>query len=195
MILAFAVSAVCLISPVSGAVSEPYSPLGQYAGHWGIDFAAEVGEVVVAPASGTVTFAGSVAGMRTLTIEPFAGFKISVSYLATVDVMRGSAVRRGGRIGTAGMEDGIPGVHLSTRIDGQYVDPEGQLGCRKTDITRALRLVTPPQPYPRSRANGNSWRNIRPDTYRPSARRRNGTTSGGARSSAVHTGWQPVAKG
>jgi len=182
-----AVAAVCLIPPVNGAVTEPYSPSGQYAGHWGIDFAADVGDDVAAPVSGTVSFAGSVAGMKSVTIQPMSGFKVSISYLATVGVARGAAVRRGQVIGTAGVEKGEPGVHMSTRIGGKYVDPADQLGCRATDITRALRLVTPPQPYPRSRANRNSRRNIRPDSHRPSSRWRNSAASGQSRSSALHS--------
>lgn len=188
MFLAMAVAAVCLTTPVNGAVSEPYSPSGQYAGHWGIDFSAQPGDVVVAPTSGTVTFAGSVAGMRTLTIQPATGFKISLSYLSTVDVLQGTRVETGQRVGTAGLEHGVSGVHISVRINGKYVDPAGQFGCRHTDITRALRLVTPPQPYSRSRANRNPGRNIRSDPHRPSSRWRNSAPSDATRSGALHPG-------
>lgn len=149
MFAAFAVIAICLIPPVSGPVAAGYAPIGQYEGHWGIDYAAEAGEAVRAPASGSITFAGSVAGMTTLTIEPVPGYKVSLSYLSEIYVSRGAAVRRGQVVGRAGNPHGSPGVHMSTRISGSYVDPASLLGCRETDITRALWLVTPPRIYPR----------------------------------------------
>jgi murein DD-endopeptidase MepM/ murein hydrolase activator NlpD len=107
-----------------------------------------------------VTFAGSVAGMRTVTIEPVPGFKVSVSYLSEIVVETGQTVEWGQIVGRSGSPHGVQGVHLSTRIDGRYVDPEHQLGCRETDITRALRLVTPPAPYPRRSAHRHTRRDL-----------------------------------
>jgi len=172
MLVAFAIASVCLSAPVDGPVVAPYAPEGRYGGHWGVDYASAVGGTVVAPASGRVTFAGSVAGMRTITIEPVPGFKVSVSYLSEVGVTSGAMVSRGMSIGRAGSPHGEPGVHLSTRIDGRYADPIRHLGCRDTDISRGLRLVTPPPPYPRSRANRNPRRDFRPDPHRPPPQRR-----------------------
>ena len=188
MIVVFAIAAVCLSPPVDGPVVAGYAPTGQYSGHFGVDFAADVGEKVGAPVSGTVTFAGSVAGMQTVTIEPVSGFKVSLSYLSEVLVASGTSVSRGSIVGLAGMPHGTPGVHLSTRIDGAYVDPATQLGCRDTDITRALRLVTPPEPYPRRRANWNSRRDLRPYPRRPSPHRRVLPTPGRPRSGLDHPG-------
>lgn len=165
MIVAFAIAAVCLSPPVDGPVVERFAPTGQYSGHWGVDYAANVDEVVRAPAAGQVTFAGSVAGMRTVTIEPVPGFKVSLSYLSTASVSSGQHVSRGDMVGRAGTPHGVAGVHMSTRIDGRYVDPAGQMGCQKTDITRALRLVTPPPSYARRRANRNTGRDLRPDPH------------------------------
>lgn len=167
MLITFAIAAVCLSPPVPGPVVTPYAPVGAYGGHWGVDFASSVGDYVRSPASGSVTFAGSVAGMRTVTVEPVAGFKVSVSYLSRIDVTAGSHVDRGDALGLAGAPHGRPGVHLSTRVDGSYVDPARHMGCHATDITRALRLVTPPRPYPRTRANRNPGRDLRPDSHRP----------------------------
>ncbi|HEX9761701.1 MAG TPA: M23 family metallopeptidase, partial [Acidimicrobiia bacterium] len=100
-----------------------YSPIGLYSGHWGVDYGAAEGSMVRAPASGRVTFAGTVAGMRTMTIEPVPGFKVSLSYLESVTLSAGQWVSRGQRVGTSGLSHGVPAVHLSTRIDGRYVDP------------------------------------------------------------------------
>lgn len=169
MFAVLAVTMVCLSPPVPYSyATAPYFPVGQYAGHWGVDYAALEGEAVRAPTSGRVTFAGSVAGMRTITIEPVAGYKVSVSYLDSIEVSEGDRVERGQRIATAGTPHGDPGVHLSLRIGGVYLDPLSHMGCRDTDITRGLRLLPPPQPYPRNRAYRDPRRNFRPDSCRPS---------------------------
>lgn len=183
------ITAVCIVPPVSGPVVASYSPLGQYAGHWGIDYSVSVGTEVTAPVRGRVTFAGSVAGMNSVTIEPVPGFKVSVSFLNSILVQRGEWVSSGDVVGLSGSAHGKPGVHMSTRIDGGYVDPRSQLGCAGTDISRALRLVTPPQPYPRTRANRNSRRDLRPDSSRPSPLRRNGDGFGATRPGPVHARW------
>lgn len=194
MVFALALTAVCLIGPVSGPVTAGYSPVGSYGGHWGVDYAVPVGTEVLAPASGQVTFAGSVAGMRSVTIEPIPGFKVSLSYLSEVLVKKGDRVTRGERVGLAGEPHGKPGVHLSTRIGGRYVDPATQMGCRKTDITRALRLVTPPLAYSRRREHRHSWRDLRPDPYSSPSRRRDSALDFRPRSSRLHAGRGPLAE-
>jgi len=168
MFVALAIAAVCLAPPVEGPVTAGYAPVGRYGGHWGVDLAAQVGDPVRAPASGLVTFAGSVAGMRTVTIEPVPGLKVSLSYLSMITVRAGARVAQGSVIGLAGSPHGQPGVHLSTRIEGTYVDPGTQMGCRRTEISRALRLVTPPLPYPRPRAHRNPGRDLRSHPRRSS---------------------------
>lgn len=187
--IAFAISAVCLVTPVNGPVVQGYSPIGLYAGHWGVDFGAPIGTPVVAPVSGSVTFAGSVAGMRTVTIQPFSGYKVSVSYLGAMTVASGTQVVRGGVVGRSAVAHGRAGVHMSLRIDDEYVDPEGYMGCRHTDISRALRLVTPPPSYPRRRAHRNTRRDVRPDPLRASRRRSSGPRRRAARSGAHRSGW------
>ncbi len=189
MFAVFAIAAVCLSPPVSGPVIAPFFPIGQYAGHWGVDFAADVGDTVRAPVTGRVTFAGSVAGMRSITIEPVAGFKVSVSYLEYIEVFVGDQVTRGDRIATAGAPHGEPGVHMSLRIGGVYVDPLPQIGCRETDISRGLRLLPPPrEPYPRSRAHRDTRRNLRPDPYCPSPCWRGRPRSGRVGQGSLHSG-------
>jgi murein DD-endopeptidase MepM/ murein hydrolase activator NlpD len=194
MLLAFALSAVCLVAPVDGPVINDYAPVDSYGGHWGIDYAAARGTSVRAPASGRVTFAGSVAGMRSVTLEPVPGFRVSLSYLSDIAVSSGTVVDRGDAIGASGSPHGFDGVHLSTRIEGEYVDPETQLGCRDTDITRALRLVTPPGPYPRQRAHRDPGWDLRSDPYRPSPRRRDGAVRSRPRPGVVHARRRPMAK-
>ena len=184
MLVVFALAVVCLSPPVDGSVIADYAPVGQYEGHWGVDFAADVGEPVRAPVSGEITFAGSVAGMKTVTIEPILGFKVSLSYLSEIQVKSGMRVTQGSIVGLAGSPHGTPGVHMSTRINGSYVDPAGQMGCQETDISRGLRLVEPPRLYPRGRANRNPRRDLRPDPRRPSPHRRVRPPPGRSRSGA-----------
>lgn len=195
MFAALAISMVCLMAPVDGPVIAPFAPIGRYGGHWGVDFGAAMGDAVHAPASGRVTFAGSVAGMRSVTVEPVAGLKVSVSYLDSVEVRSGQWVERGERIGTSGAPHGVPGVHLSLRIAGEYVDPAPQLNCRRTDISRGLRLLPPAPAYPAFGAYWDSRRDFRSDSYRPPSRWRVGAGSGRPRSSAVHSGRRPLAEG
>lgn len=194
MIVVLAIAAVCLSPPVEGPVVAGFAPVGRYGGHWGVDYAATVGDAVFAPVSGRVTFAGSVAGMRTVTIEPVSGFKVSLSYLSDIAVRRGDFSRRGQMLGSAGAPHGVPGVHLSTRIDGSYVDPMTQMGCLHTDVARALRLVTPPEPYSRRRANRNSRWHLRPDPRRPSPHRRVRTSPGESRPGAHRARGRSLAK-
>ncbi len=194
MLIQLALAAVCLMAPVEGPVVAGYAPIGSYGGHWGVDYSAAVGTPVRAPASGLVTFAGTVAGMMSVTIEPVPGFKVSVSYLSDRSVHSGQQVSRGAVIGSAGNPHGRPGVHLSTRIGGSYVDPQARLGCHSTDISRALRLVTPPSPYPRRRAHRDPRRDLRPDPSGSSPRRGDGSLPGRPRSSLVHACWGALAE-
>ena len=195
MLVQIALAAVCLMAPVEGPVIAGFNPIGDYAGHWGLDFGVPVGTRVRAPASGRVTFAGSVAGMLSVTIEPVVGYKVSVSYLSDLAVRAGQHVARGQTIGTAGSPHGSPGAHLSIRIDGRYVDPRARLGCVFTDISRALRLVTPPAPYPRRRAHRHPGWDVRSDPHRTPPRRGDGPVSGKARPGAVHAGGGALAEG
>ncbi len=193
MLNVLALTAVCLLTPVDGPLIAGYSPAGKYAGHWGVDFARERGGPVRAPIGGVVTFAGSVAGMRTVTIQPSIGVKVSVSYLDVVEVMSGAYVGMGQRIGRSGMAHGTSGVHLSLRFNGRYADPADLL-CEPKDIGHALRLLRPPRPYPRRRANRNSRRDLRSDPHRSPSCRRSGPPPGATGSSPLHASRSPLAE-
>ncbi|HEX5671469.1 MAG TPA: peptidoglycan DD-metalloendopeptidase family protein [Acidimicrobiia bacterium] len=133
---------ICLGRPLNGAVIAPFAPVGQFGGHWGIDLEATPGTVVKAPAHGTVTFAGTVAGMRTVTIDVGTGTLVSVSYLEEVSVSSGMLVRLGEELGRSGRAHGRPALHLSVRQAGRYVDPMPYLGCRPMG---ELYLLPPPE--------------------------------------------------
>jgi hypothetical protein len=132
----------CLQPPVTGRVVAPFvAPACPFcAGHRTIDFSSVLGEAVVSPVAGTVTFYGFVAGRLYVTIDPtdsttFApGTVVTVGGLLLDDVSaegpnprRGDPVRQGERVGDAG---GWP-ISLSvrrSRPDGAYLDPGPLLG-------------------------------------------------------------------
>ncbi len=132
-----ALAAVCLIV-LPGPVAAPFAPDGPYAGHWGIDVDIVPAAVVVAPVAGMVSFAGEVAGVRSVTIRS-GHFRVSVSYLASVDIPVGVVVARGEPIGTAGDGRHHRGVHIGLRHGERYLDPVPfSCGSRATGTVRLL---------------------------------------------------------
>lgn len=98
----------------------PWSP-----GHRGVDLAAAPGASVRAPASGTVHFAGMLAGRPVLSIDHGNGLISSVEPVVS-SVRRGQPVAAGqvlGRLG--GGPTHCPGscLHWGVRRDGRYIDP------------------------------------------------------------------------
>ena len=109
------------------------------AGHRGVDVSAPVGALVRASAVGVVSFAGNVAGNRTVTVDHGGGLLTSYSFLSGISVSKGTAVEQGEPVGTIG--SGHPGsslpphVHLSARRDGVYFDPlELYVGSSFSDL-------------------------------------------------------------
>jgi Peptidase family M23 len=121
--------------PVDGPVLQPFSfdPGDPYAAgqHRGIDIAASRGAPVVAPAGGTISFAGTVpGGGLTLAIRTPDGYSATLVHLGVITVARGATVGEGSIVGSVGPsgdpEHAQPYVHLGIRIaaDPQgYVDP------------------------------------------------------------------------
>ena len=122
--------------PVEGPVLQGYSydAAHPYAGgqHRGIDIGASAtGIPVLAPATGTVTYAGSIGSNgKTLTIETADGLAVTLTHLGSIAVARDDAVTEGETIGTVGPTgtpefDG-PYVHLGIRLADDahgYLDP------------------------------------------------------------------------
>jgi hypothetical protein len=125
--------------PVHGPVLETFSfdPAHPYAAgqHRGIAIGADGGSPVVAPASGVVSFAGSVptSGLA-VTIQTADGLAVSLTQLGTLRVARGARLVEGAPVGTVGPsgtpEFSVPYVHLGIRTasnDQGYLDPLGFL--------------------------------------------------------------------
>jgi hypothetical protein len=120
--------------PVQGPVVQgfAYDEANPYTSgqHRGIDIGADAtGESVVAPASGTVSFAGTVpTNGKSVTIQTQDGYSVTLTHLGSLLVGKGATVAEGVDVGTIGPSgtpevDG-PYVHLGIRTT---ADPNGYL--------------------------------------------------------------------
>jgi murein DD-endopeptidase MepM/ murein hydrolase activator NlpD len=118
-----------VLGPVIRGFEPPSTPYS--AGHRGIDIAVPFGTPIRAPADGTVTFAGFVAGSLFATIDHGDGVRSSYSWLSAVMAKKGDVVRRGqvfARTGHGHPDVATPHLHFGVRINGDYVDPMLFLG-------------------------------------------------------------------
>jgi len=138
--LAWAPAAYAWSWPVQGPVVQPfaYDESHPYASgqHRGIDIGADAaGETVVAPAAGTVSFAGFVpTNGESVTIETADGYSVTLTHLGSIAVAKGATLAEQDTIGTVGPsgtpEESGPYVHLGIRLTADpngYVDPLGLL--------------------------------------------------------------------
>lgn len=124
--------------PLAGtpSVVHPFAaPPGPYApGHRGADLAAPVGAAVLAPAAGTVTLAGRVAGVPVVVVSHAGGLRSTLQPVtATVPV--GTSVRAGAVVGRLAPDPGhcTPAacLHWGVLRGTTYLDP--------------VRLIRPPR--------------------------------------------------
>lgn len=103
------------------APAAPWSP-----GHRGVDLAALAGDVVLAPASGIVAFAGTVVDRGVITVTHADGLRSSLEPVAPT-VSAGTHVAPGHAIGTvqdvAGHCDPATCLHWGVRRGDTYLDP------------------------------------------------------------------------
>ncbi len=121
--------------PAGGAVLQPFvfDPAHPYAGgeHRGIDVGGDAGSAVLAPAAGTVSFAGSVpTSGKSVTIQTPDGLSVTLTHLGSIGVIRNAVVAEGSSVGTIGPsgtpEAAEPYLHLGIRVTAQdqgYLDP------------------------------------------------------------------------
>jgi murein DD-endopeptidase MepM/ murein hydrolase activator NlpD len=126
------VKALPSIMPTSGWLSSEFAKsrfhpiLHENRPHNGIDLTAEIGTPIVAPASGTVVYAGWDKGFgRTLEIDHGHGIRTRFAHCATLGVRRGQRVTRGqliAAVGNSGLTTS-PHLHYEIHVNGRPVDP------------------------------------------------------------------------
>ena len=113
------------IWPTVGCLSSHFGPRGN-SFHYGADVAAPTGTVVVAAATGTVSWAGEMGGYGNLVIvEHPGGITTRYGHLSRIDVTVGEALARGqqlGLVGSTGHSTG-PHLHFEVRRDESAIDP------------------------------------------------------------------------
>lgn len=114
-------------APVTDPFRPPENPYGP--GNRGIEYDTEPGDVVRAAASGTVEFAGAVAGALHVTVDHGGGLLSSYSYLQRISVRVGAGVAQGRVIGITGER-----LHFSVRLEGAYTDPDTFIGVRRVRV-------------------------------------------------------------
>lgn len=145
--------------PLQGAVLQPfaYDQAHPYAAgqHRGIDIGASAaGDSVIAPAAGSVSFAGTVpTNGKSVTIETADGYSVTLTHLGSLLVAKGAAIAEGDAVGTVGPsgtpEVDAPYVHLGIRLAADpngYVDPLGLLPAPPADAPPADSAAPVPQP-------------------------------------------------
>ena len=146
--------------PVQGPVllgftfdsSHPYAG-GQ---HRGIDVGAPSGTPVAAPASGTISFAGTVpTSGKSVTIETGDGYSVTLTHLGSIGVSKGASVGEGATVGTVGPsgtpELDVPYVYMGVRVTANaqgYLDPLSFLPALPPPVSVSTPAPPPPTPTP-----------------------------------------------
>lgn len=132
----------CLVAPVTGPVVEEFvAPACPFcAGHRGIEYATAPGDEVASASSGTVAFAGTVAGVRWVVVDDLPGRKVSYGSLRTFRVVAGQRIEAGETLGTAGER-----LYLGVRQGEEPVDPTPLLASTRS-FSRARLVPTDGSP-------------------------------------------------
>lgn len=124
-----------LARPVAGAaIAEGFGthrddPSGASVQRRGIRLSADPGDAVVAPASGTVRWAGSLAGSGAVLLDHEGGvLTVLVGLVAPVELRTGQSVARGDTLGRAAGHSVYLEVRMETGTFGTPVDPSPLLG-------------------------------------------------------------------
>jgi murein DD-endopeptidase MepM/ murein hydrolase activator NlpD len=103
--------------------------------HTGVDIAARKGTPLVAPVSGTaIVLKNHPKGGNVMFIETKRGgdtVRIGMAHMTSVTIKDGDKVKEGQPVGTSGDTGNAKGlpvaeqhVHLSVKVNGEYVDPQ-----------------------------------------------------------------------
>ena len=121
------------IAPADGPLSSLFSrnrkhPVLRFSRpHKGVDIAAPVGEPILAPAKGVITFAGTRSGGygRMVEIDHGYGYVTRFAHASRLLVRTGQRVARGdliAHVGATGLTSG-PHLHYEVEVNGNQVDP------------------------------------------------------------------------
>jgi murein DD-endopeptidase MepM/ murein hydrolase activator NlpD len=120
-----------LVRPVPGGISSAFGPrihpiYGYSLMHSGVDMNGDMGQNIVAAASGTVFFAGVKGGYgKSIMIDHGGGMVTLYAHQSKFAVSNGQKVNTGqviGYVGTSGVSTG-PHLHFEVRINGNPVNP------------------------------------------------------------------------
>lgn len=120
------------------------SPFGgrHYEFHNGIDIDGERGDVVAAPASGTVTEAGWKGGYgQMIEIDHGNGLITRYGHLSRIEVEPGQPISRGqliGFVGSTGRSTG-PHLHYELRVGAKPINPRRFLPPEPADLTKLVK--------------------------------------------------------
>lgn len=125
--------------PVRGRIVENWGqaqPGGQISR--GLTIEPREAASLVAPADGTVAFAGTFRGYgQILILEHGGGYHSILAQLSRIDAAVGQTVTAGEPVGRAGIDDrGMPVLYLELRRNGQPVDPTPWLQTAGTSARR-----------------------------------------------------------
>ncbi len=113
------------VTSTFGMRVDPFTGLPQH--HAGIDYSANMGAKVVAPADGTVVHASNKGAYgKTVEIDHGNGLLTRFAHLSRVDVRVGEKIKRGqslGGVGNTGRSTG-PHLHYEVRQNGIAVNPQ-----------------------------------------------------------------------
>ncbi|MFZ9995015.1 MAG: M23 family metallopeptidase, partial [Steroidobacteraceae bacterium] len=117
------------LSSAYGMRTDPFT--GRNAFHWGIDFAGNLGDPVVAVGAGVVTYVGRRVGYGfVVDVSHGDGFVTRYAHNSAVTVKLGETVTRGQQLalmGSTGRSTG-PHVHFEVLRNGRPVNPLSYLG-------------------------------------------------------------------
>lgn len=144
---ASAVAAPCWQPPVSARVSDEFRepPCPFCAGNRGIEYAVAPRTSVRSVAAGTVTWSGTIAGVRWVVVQHADGWRATYGRLAGSTLAAGDRVGARQVVGTTSSE-----LYFGLRIGERYVDPAPYLAqlAGRARLVPLDRTASRPAPLP-----------------------------------------------